>query len=180
MKEGAELILNEENTLVFYDKFDDVVNTSTTQYPDRPASFINMEKGTAFIINGSFAGNIVIDKNADRESPVTINTGINARFRVITQEADGYYDKITDEKYVRDLTFNATINGKSFDFEPDTTYTFYYEDSVLKVLVNGIDPTLFNETDADIIEPENEIIQPTDSLPEEIQQTTVAEDSIEE
>ncbi len=90
------------------------------------------------------------------------------------------YDKITDEKYVRDLTFNATINGESFDFEPDTTYTFYYEDSVLKVLVNGIEPTLFNETDADIIEPENEIIQPTDSLPEEIQQTTVAEDSIEE
>ena len=174
VKNGAELILNEGNTLVFYDKFDDVINTSTTKYPDRPASFINMERGTAFVINGSFAGNIVIDENADRENAITINTGANAKFTVITKEANGY------KNGVRDLTFNATINGKSFDFEPNTTYTFYYEDSVLKVLVNGIEPTLFNETDADIIEPENEIIQPTDSLPEEIQQTTVVEDSIEE
>ena len=38
VKNGAELILNEGNTLVFYDKFDDVINTSTTKYPDRPAS----------------------------------------------------------------------------------------------------------------------------------------------
>lgn len=78
MKNGAELILNEGNTLVFYDKFDDVINTSTTKYPDRPASFINMERGTAFVINGSFAGNIVIDENADRENAITINTGANA------------------------------------------------------------------------------------------------------
>ena len=33
VKNGAELILNEGNTLVFYDKFDDVINTSTTKYP---------------------------------------------------------------------------------------------------------------------------------------------------
>ena len=116
----------------------------------------------------------MIDEAADSTHPIIIDAGSSAKFAVITQEANGYING------VRDLTFNATINGKSFDFEPDTTYTFYYEDSVLKVLVNGIEPTLFNETDADIIEPENEIIQPTDSLPEEIQQTTVAEDSIEE
>ena len=174
VKEGAELILKEGNTLVFYDKFDDVVNESTTKYPDRPAAFIHMEKGTSFKINGSFAGNIIIDEASDSTHPIIIDAGSSAKFAVITQEANGYING------VRDLTFNATINGESFDFEPDTTYTFYYEDSVLKVLVNGIEPTLFNETDADIIEPENEIIQPTDSLPEEIQQTTVAEDSIEE
>ena len=174
VKEGAELILKEGNTLVFYDKFDDVVNESTTKYPDRPAAFIHMEKGTSFKINGSFAGNIIIDEASDSTHPIIIDAGSSAKFAVITQEANGYINGVCD------LTFNATINGKSFDFEPDTTYTFYYEDSVLKVLVNGIEPTLFNETDADIIEPENEIIQPTDSLPEEIQQTTVAEDSIEE
>lgn len=173
VKDGAELILNEGHTLVFYDEFIDVVNTSTTKYPDRPASFIHMEKGTSFMINGSFAGNIVIDEAADSAHPIIINTGSSAKFMVITQEANGYING------VRDLTFNAAINGEAFAFESNTNYTFYYEGGVLKVLVNGIEPTLFNEVDADIMDPEDEIIQPTDLLPDEIQQAA-AEDGIEE
>ena len=70
-------------TVVFYDRFDDVKNTSTTQYPaDRGAAELRLAGGAAFTAAGSFAGNIV--------SSGTAAIKLKSAAAVTTFEANGY------------------------------------------------------------------------------------------
>ena len=119
--EDASLSLNEGNTLVLYDEFNDVDNTSTTEYPDRPASLLILHDGSIFNINGTFAGIIsfadsgiatVIDENAEA---LVIDTkevnGYVGNDSPNEVSAHGYVTLHFETKYQYTVTFKT--NGGS-------------------------------------------------------------------
>ncbi len=93
--ENANIIVNSGTTVVFYDKFNDIKNTSTTQYPERPAAYLDLSDNSSITINGTFAG---IIKSGLNKSNILKSS--NATLTATTKEANGY------DNGTLDLTFN--------------------------------------------------------------------------
>ncbi|MTR34297.1 hypothetical protein GMD62_18365, partial [Pseudoflavonifractor sp. BIOML-A14] len=81
--DDAALAVTEGRTVVFYDAFKDLPNTSTTQYPDRPAAALALADRASFTNNGTFAGII-------NTSGTKVYAGPKAVWTVSTKEANGY------------------------------------------------------------------------------------------
>ena len=106
----ANLTVNEGKTVVFYDKFEDVKNTDSTQYPaDRSAATLKLSDDSSLTVNGTFAGTVVSGRDAKN-----IRRGANAVFSMTTKEANGYC-KDSDGKYRSD-----PVRELSFQFIPST------------------------------------------------------------
>ena len=88
---GAEVGSNnsklEKNTLVLYDEFNDVDNTGTTEYPQRPAAVLNLRDGSTFNIYGTFAG--IINFEGELGNAV-VNTENAVALELDTIEVNGY------------------------------------------------------------------------------------------
>ena len=97
--EDATLTLPEGKTVIFYDEFVDVDNTSTTKYPERPSAVLLLKGNSEFTLNGTFAGIVKCETSTNQ-----VSIGLNAvTADVITKEANGY------NKGIRELTFNLQI-----------------------------------------------------------------------
>lgn len=104
---GAEVIVYEDASVavpsgkkvVFYSEFTDVDNTSTTEYPQRPAAAILLKGNSTLNIQGTFAG---IVKCETSENQVITASG-STTTGVTTNEANGYKNGL------RTLTFNMDI-----------------------------------------------------------------------
>ena len=108
--DGANLVVNEGKTVVFYDKFEDVENTDRTQYPaDRSAATLKLSDDSSLTVNGTFAGTVVSGCDAKN-----IRRGANAVFSMTTKEANGYC-KDSDGNYRSD-----PVRELSFQFIPST------------------------------------------------------------
>ena len=103
--DGANLVVNEGKTVVFYDKFDDINETAglAAQYPhNRPAATLTLSDNSTLTINGTFAGTVVSGLNKNN-----IKKGAQATLGAITKEAAEKYE-------TRELTFNfipSTFSG---------------------------------------------------------------------
>ena len=83
--DGANLVVNEGKTVVFYDKFDDINETTglAAQYPhNRPAATLTLSDNSTLTINGTFAGTVVSGLNKNN-----IKRGAKAVFEATTKEA---------------------------------------------------------------------------------------------
>ena len=106
----ADLTVNEGKTVVFYDKFEDVENTDSTQYPaNRSAATLKLSDDSSLTVNGTFAGTVVSGHDAKN-----IRRGANAVFSMTTKEANGYC-KDSDGNYRSD-----PVRELSFQFIPST------------------------------------------------------------
>ena len=106
----AKLTINEDKTVVFYDKFEDVENTDSTQYPaDRSAATLKLSDDSSLTVNGTFAGTVVSGRDVKN-----IRRGANAVFSMTTKEANGYC-KDSDGNYRSD-----PVRELSFQFIPST------------------------------------------------------------
>ena len=106
----ANLTVNEGKTVVFYDKFEDVENTDSTQYPaNRSAATLKLSDDSSLTVNGTFAGTVVSGRDAKN-----IRRGANAVFSMTTKEANGYC-KDSDGNYRSD-----PVRELSFQFIPST------------------------------------------------------------
>lgn len=93
------LTLNKGNTLVLYDEFNDVDNTSTTEYPNRPAAELVLYNNTTFNINGKFAGIISIPDfiSSEFSKDAIINAENAEALSVDTIEANGYLVNVPND-----------------------------------------------------------------------------------
>ncbi len=91
---GATLTVYDDATLtvpsgkkvVFYDEFIDVDNTSTTEYPQRPAAYVLLKGSSTLNIQGTFAGIVKCETSLDQ-----VIVGANAiTTQVESKEANGY------------------------------------------------------------------------------------------
>ena len=119
--EKANLTVSEGKKVVFYDKFEDKENTSTTKYPARPAAYLVLSDDSTLTVNGAFAGIVKSGLNKGN-----IRKGTDASLTVATTEANGYC-KINETEYRDPLTVDL-----SFNFVPSTfpDYTGEWIDGV--------------------------------------------------
>lgn len=121
----AKLTVGKDRTVVFYDEFNDVPNIDGTTYPNRPAAELVLKPGANLNIDGTFAGNIVIDSESTVLNPATIVVSQDAILKATTKEANGYNNQ---EKGVVELNFEALIINEDATITPisGNTYTEYY------------------------------------------------------
>ncbi len=101
--EKANLTVSEGKKVVFYDKFEDKENTSTTKYPARPAAYLVLSDDSTLTVNGAFAGIVKSGLNKGN-----IRKGTDASLTVATTEANGYckINETDRDPLTVDLSFN--------------------------------------------------------------------------
>ena len=101
--EKANLTVSEGKKVVFYDKFEDKENTSTTKYPARPAAYLVLSDDSTLTVNGAFAGIVKSGLNKGN-----IRKGTDASLTVATTEANGYckINETERDPLTVDLSFN--------------------------------------------------------------------------
>ena len=105
--DDASLSVAKGATVIFYDEFNDVKNTSDTEYPVYDAALLTISEGAEFTNNGTFAGTIYTE-TAD------ILSGEAPVWQAQSREAYGYYsenrvDPVSGDPGVITLQFGLTL-----------------------------------------------------------------------
>ncbi|AGN26914.1 hypothetical protein A3206_03415 [Candidatus Methanomassiliicoccus intestinalis] len=107
----------EKNTLVFYDNFNDVNNTDTTEYPQRPAAILNLMDDSTFNIYGVFAGIINFEGKLGN---AVVNTKDAISLKLDTIEVNGYVGDYSPTE----ITAHGFVN---LPFETKYQYTILFD-----------------------------------------------------
>jgi hypothetical protein len=99
-------------TLVLYDEFDDVDNTSTTEYPSyRPAATLTVHGGAALTVDakGAIAGRIVLADGATKDNYAKVRLSNKTALTVTSYEANGYYQYTTTDENGKSVVVSKTV-----------------------------------------------------------------------
>ena len=100
-------------SLVLYDKFQDLPNTNSTQYPEREAAVLTVDGGSTVTVNGVFAGRVATGSVTD-DNPAKFITAANAVLRATTYEANGYQTATYSSSTTVPLNFKAELWAKGY------------------------------------------------------------------
>jgi hypothetical protein len=129
LMEGANVTVAEGKTLVLYDEFNDIDNTSTTEYPSyRPAATLTIHGGATLTVGteAEIAGRIVVASDATKAKYAKVSLASDTVTTVTSYEANGY--KNSNPDYTIPLTFTAQLwnaNGTRSSLTPTAGKTYY-------------------------------------------------------